>query len=162
MTFKHIIFENSILETDLKKIHINNLKIASENLIELNKRNPGEIDIEYKYHERESGYFGKKSFEFDRINTTGYGHYSDSYFFPGWIAYASRNIEKFDEWTKNFCNRIYNGFERNKNLYGIGEIELFEKLFHNFYPQGDFLNESQIEKFKNKINLKCSLARSYK
>ena len=42
------------------------------------------------------------------------------------------------------------------------EIDLFVKLFKDFYPEGGFLNSEQIEKFKEKINVKCGLAESYR
>ncbi len=162
MTFENIEFEQSILETDLKNAHLHNLKVVSENLNEFNTRNPENVDIKYKYHERESGYFGKKSFVFDRINRTGYGHYSDSYFTPNWFVYISRNINEFPMWIDLFCDRVYGSFFHYYKLYGNEEIDLFVKLFKDFYPKGNFLNESQIETFKEKINKQCEIAESYR
>jgi len=161
MTFENIEFDSSILETSEKKAHLHNLNIVCKNLKEFNKRNSKEKDIRYKYHKRKTGYLNKENFVFDRINETdGYPHFLDFYFTPDWFVYISRNIENFEIWTDNFCNRVYNNFEKNLNLYGLEEIDLFEKLFKDFYPQGNFLNLKQIESFKNKINAKCKLAKS--
>lgn len=163
MTFKDIEFEQSILQTAEKEIHIHNLKVVCENLKEFNKRNSDEKDIRYNYHKRKTGYFNKENFVFDRINETGgYSHYSDSYFTPNWFVYISRNTEEFKMWVDRYCNRVYDSFEQYRNLYGSEEIDLFVKLFKDFYPQGGFLNSEQIKIFKKKINIKCELAQSYK
>lgn len=89
-------------------------------------------------------------------------HYSDSYFTPNWFVYISRNIEKFKMWVDRYCDRVYNSFEEYRNRYGNKEIDLFVKLFKDFYPRGEILDKSQIESFKNKINAKCELAESYR
>jgi hypothetical protein len=65
-------------------------------------------------------------------------------------------------WVDLYCDRVYNSFMHYKNLYGSSEIDLFVKLFKDFYPQGDFLNPDQIESFKTTINIKCQLAESYR
>lgn len=163
MTFKNIEFDTSILETKLKELHLHNLKIVCENLEEFNKRNSKEKDIRYKYHKRKIGYLGNEEFRFDRINETdGYNHFSDYYFTPNWFVYISRNKDDFNNWSDKYCNRVYNSFEQQKNSFGLKEIDLFIKLFEDFYPKGDFLNSEQIKIFKTKINTKCNLAKSYK
>jgi hypothetical protein len=162
MTYKNIEFDSSILESDKKEAHSHNLNVVSKNISEFNRRNPEDRDIRYKYHKRKIGHFEKESFGFDRINETGYSHYSDSYLTPNCFVYISRNTEEFEMWVDLFCDRVYNSFMHYKNLYGSAEIDLFVKLFKDFFPQGDFLSSEQIETFKKKINKKCRLAESYK
>jgi hypothetical protein len=161
MKYKNIEFDLKLLENDSKNIHEHNLKIVAENLSEFNRRNPEEQDIKYKYHARKSGSFEKKEFVFDRINETGYSHYSDFYFTPNWFIYISRNTVEFPMWVEHYCERVFNSFHKQMNLFGKKEIDLFIVLFKDFCPKGGFLSTEQELKFKSIINDKCRIAKSY-
>lgn len=162
MKFKNIFFDSNLLNTDKREIHLSNLRIASENLMDFNFRNLEEKEINFRYREK-AGYFENSSYIFERIPTqSNYQHYSDDYFILNEVVYLSNNLEEFEALMDYYCTMLYNTFDDRLKLFGSNEIDIFTKLFENFYPKGEFLSHNQITSFQKKINEKCELAKSYK
>lgn len=149
----NIQFDKSLLESE---IHSQNLKIASLNLIEFNKRNPEKEDIKFEYIKVNDEY------TFRRLKDSIYPHYSDRYLPLDWFITMVRNSQWHSQWVKYYPERMYNYFFEYYNRYGKSEIDLFVLLFQDFVPLGNFLSEGHQTEIKNNFNEHCRIAESYK
>lgn len=149
----NIDFDKQLLEDDA---HLHNLKIASLNLAEFNKRNPEEELVKFEYVKVNDKY------TFRKIPTSVYPHYSEQYLPLDWFIIMSRNPQWHAEWIEYYPERMYNHFFDYYNLYGSSKIDLFVKLFKDFCPLGDFLSEEHTTEIKKVFNNHCQIAESYR
>jgi len=158
--YPNIEFDENLLTESNKNAILHNLNIASLNLTEFNKRNPEKDDIKFRYIRAIDN-----SLTFERVKTSPYNlyHYTDEYLPLDWYIDMSRNPQWHEQWIKHlFSERMFNYFVKNHLANGDESIELFNRLFRDFVPLGDFLSKEHSMMFKKYINDRCDLANSYK
>lgn len=149
----NIDFDKELLSND---VHSHNLKIASLNLAEFNRRNPEEEPIKFKYTKLNNIY------TFKILSNSSYFHYSERYLPLDWFVSMSRNPQWHSEWIKYYPERMYSYFFEYYNLYGNSEIDLFVTLFKDYTPLGNFLSEEHSAQIKKNFNEYCYIAESYR
>ena len=149
----NIKFDKSLLDSDF---HTQNLKTASLNLAEFNKRNP-EIDlIKFEYIRVNDNY------TFILLKDSIYSHYLERYLPLNWFVSMLRNPQWHSKWVKYYPERMYSYFFEYYSRYGKSEINLFTKLFKDFIPLGGFLSLEHQMEIKNNFNEHCRIAESYR
>lgn len=154
LDYPNIDFNPSVFDSVKSDVHKHNLSIASLNLSDFNARNPEIGVIRLKYDD--------SNYTFERVHPSNPYHYSDKYLKINHIITMSRNPQWHSQWVSNFPNDMYGYFFGFYDRYEKREIDLFVKLFKDYYPLGDFLSEAHLMEIKSNFNERCRIAESYR